>query len=351
MDSDFYKGLIDEVEIFNRALSQTEIAAIVDAGNAGKCHTSTLQFSSGTYSVNENGGSATITVTRTGAHDTTASVHYATSAGPNTLAGRDYTETSGDLNFAVGDVSKPFNVSIIQDNSFSNDHTVSLTLSAETGADSGTPQAAVLTIHDTDDAAPTLAINNVSMLEGNSGTTNFVFTVTKTGATDLTTTVDFATAPGTTNPATAGATGSCGAAGVDYETQTGSLSFAPGETTKPITIKVCGDTIVEPDETFFVNLANPGHATISNGQGVGTIVNDDTDVSVAVSTSSVLEHGGTDLVYTFTRNGVTTDAPTVNFSVSGTATFNTDYTQSGAATFSSSAGTVTFAANSTTATI
>ena len=320
IDPNYFAGQLDEVEIFNRALTATEIAAIADAGNAGKCHTSTIQFDSATYSVNEGNVNKTITVTRTGAHDTSATVHYATSDGPNTLAGRDYTNTFGDLSFAIGETSKTFDVPILQDNSFSHDTTVNLTLSsAGTGAVARSPIRP--TIHDTNggffdhasgphnegDAGttdfdlriadnehptPTLSITSAVMHpEGDSGTTDFVFTVTKTGATDLTTTVNFATANGTTNPATGGA--ACGTVGVDYETQSGPLSFAPNETTKDITIKVCGDTTVEPDETFFVNLTGAGNATISNAQGVGTIQNDDQDVTVAVSPAAVLEDGAT----------------------------------------------------------
>ena len=71
----------------------------------------------------------------------------------------------------------------------------------------------------------------------------------------------------------------------------------------------------------------------SPSQATGTITNDDTDVTVAVSPASVSEDGATNLVYTFTRNGVTSGALTVNFSVGGDATFGTDYTQTGAATF------------------
>ena len=66
--------------------------------------------------------------------------------------------------------------------------------------------------------------------------------VTKTGATALAATVDFATAPGTTNPATSGA--ACGA-GVDYVSQNGTLTFAAADTTKTITVKVCGETVFE----------------------------------------------------------------------------------------------------------
>ena len=119
---------------------------------------------------------------------------------------------------------------------------------------------------------PTLAINNVTANEGNSGTTDFTFTVTKTGSTGLSATVDFATANGTTNPATGGVL--CGA-GIDYETQNGTLTFAAADTTKQITIKVCGDTLFEANETFFVNLSNASNATITTAQGTGTITNDD----------------------------------------------------------------------------
>src|SRR5204862_540968 len=73
-------------------------------------------------------------------------------------------------------------------------------------------------------------------------------------------------------------------------------------------------------------------------------------VSVAVSPSSVAEDGATNLVYTFTRTGSTTNAMTVNFNVGGTASFTEpDYTQSGAATFTASSGTVTITAGSSTA--
>src|SRR5262249_24467691 len=88
-----------------------------------------------------------------------------------------------------------------------------------------------------------------------------------------------------------------------------------------------------------------------NNSATGTILNDDTDVSVAVSPSAVLEDGPTNMVYTFTRVGVTSTPLTVNFTIGGAATFNNDYTQTGAATFVPPNGTVTFAAGSSTATV
>ena len=114
-------------------------------------------------------------------------------------------------------------------------------------------------------AQPTLSINDVSMAEGNSGTTNFVFTVTLSAASNLTVNVDYATANGTAT-----------IADNDYQAVSGTLTFNPGNLTRTITVLVNGDQKFEPDETFFVNLTNAVNATISDSQGLGTIQNDDT---------------------------------------------------------------------------
>ena len=93
----------------------------------------TLQFSAATYSVNENGGSVTITVTRTGGSNGAVGVSYATSNGTAT-AGSDYTATSGTLSWANGDTAnKTFSVPIIDDSVYEGNETVNLTLSSPTG--------------------------------------------------------------------------------------------------------------------------------------------------------------------------------------------------------------------------
>ncbi|MCZ8359351.1 MAG: hypothetical protein O9350_16260, partial [Microcystis sp. LE19-388.1G] len=126
----------------------------------------------------------------------------------------------------------------------------------------------------------------------------------------------------------------------------GILTFAANETSKVITVNVNGDTTVEPDESFTITLSNPTNgATITNATATGTITNDDTSITLAVSPSSVTEDGTTNLVYTFTRTGVTTNPLTVNYTLGGTATLNTDYTRTG------TTNTVTFAAGSSTATV
>ncbi|HET6976980.1 MAG TPA: Ig-like domain repeat protein [Pyrinomonadaceae bacterium] len=114
-------------------------------------------------------------------------------------------------------------------------------------------------------AAPTLSINDVSIAEGNSGTTNLSFTVTLSAASAATINVGYATADGTALTIDN-----------DYQGTSGTLTFNPGDLTKPITVVINGDQKTELDETVLVNLSNAVNAVIADAQGVGTILNDDT---------------------------------------------------------------------------
>ena len=116
----------------------------------------------------------------------------------------------------------------------------------------------------TADQAARISINDASLAEGNSGQTAFRFTVSLDQARSAPVTVDFTTADGTATAAS------------DYAANRGMLTFAPGETTKTVSVQVNGDTTIEPDETFTVHLSNAtGNATIADATGLGTIVNDD----------------------------------------------------------------------------
>jgi uncharacterized protein YhjY with autotransporter beta-barrel domain len=123
-----------------------------------------------------------------------------------------------------------------------------------------------------DDPLPSLSINDVTVVEGNSGTVNAVFTVTLNTPSGQTLAVLYGTANGT---ATAPA---------DYANTSGTLTFAAGVTTQTITVPVNGELVPEANETFFVNIFGPANATIADGQGVGTITNDDVPVTVAPAT-------------------------------------------------------------------
>jgi hypothetical protein len=119
---------------------------------------------------------------------------------------------------------------------------------------------------------PNLAIDDVAVLEGDAGTVNAVFTVTLSSSIQETVTVDYATADGTaTSPD-------------DYVSDSGTLIFDIGETTMPITVQVNGDEIEESNQTFLVNLSNvSSNATIGDGQGTGTITDDDGLQPITVS--------------------------------------------------------------------
>ena len=102
------------------------------------------------------------------------------------------------------------------------------------------------------------------MNEGNSGPTSFIFTVTKTGATGLNSSLNFQTMDGTAT-----------LADNDYQTNSGMLTFGPADTMMQVTVLVNGDTTIEPDETFTVELSGALGASISGSTGTGTITNDD----------------------------------------------------------------------------
>src|SRR4029078_1005604 len=132
----------------------------------------------------------------------------------------------------------------------------------------------------------------------------------------------------------------------------GTVSFADGSDTATITVDPVADSALEPDETVVLTVvAGTGYSGGAPSTATGTITNDDTEVSVAVAPSSTAEDGAGNLVFTFTRTGVTTNALTANFTISRTANLNTEYTHTVAATFAPPDGTVTFAAGSSTATV
>ncbi|PYO57577.1 MAG: hypothetical protein DMD83_08495, partial [Candidatus Rokuibacteriota bacterium] len=153
-------------------------------------------------------------------------------------------------------------------------------------------------------ALSTLSINDVSVGEGNSSTRNVVFTVSLTPASAQTVTVTYATADGTAT------------ADTDYLRAEGALAFAPGETTKTITVITKGDTLNEANETFFVNLSDPSNASIGKGQGQGTILNDDALPKLTINDISAVEgNAGTTLaVFTVKLTPASGRTVTVNYS-------------------------------------
>ena len=302
----------------------TAVLTIIDDESAPSGN---LAFTASAFSVNENGGQATISVSRTGGSSGAVSVDYSTADGSATAA--DYTERIGTLNWADGDTaSKTFTIPITNDSLDEADETVNLALSNPTGgATLGNPSSAVLTIVD-DDPAPKVSIDDVSIAEGNSGTTDFTFTISLAAASGQTVSVNYTTADVTAQ------------AGSDYQAANGMVTFVPGETSKKVIVSVNGDTQVEPNETFAVNLYNLINASVGKVAGIGTIVNDDSNASSPTiefgqGNFSVQEDLGA-FTIAVTRSGDTSGTSSVDYqTVDGTATQKGD--------FEYAAGTLTFA--------
>jgi Calx-beta domain/FG-GAP-like repeat len=181
---------------------------------------------------------------------------------------------------------------------------------------------------------PSITISDLTVTEGNAGTRAANFTVTLSAASSQPVTVNYATANGSAS------------AGSDYQATSGTLTIPAGQTTGTITVLVNGDRLVEPSETFFVNLSSPTNATIADGQGLGSIVDDEPRISISDVSQKEGKKGKTTL-FTFTVTlSVAYDQPvTLSYrTVNGTATTsNNDYV--------ARSGTLTFLPGETTKTI
>jgi PA14 domain/Pectate lyase superfamily protein/Calx-beta domain len=257
-----------------------------DDGGTSTPTAGSLAFSAPTFSVNEDGTAiAAVTVTRTGGSSGAVGATITLADGTATIA--DYNGNPIVVTFADGDTaSKTIKIPIVNDAIKEGNETINLSLGSLTGgATLGSQKTAALTIVDNDaipvvDSPPLVSFSASSssqaiqaaatdpsvksQQEGNTGTTPFTFTVTLSKASTQVVTV-----PYTINNGTA-------IAGSDYVDNDGVLTFKAGETSKTITVAVNGDTTIEQDEKFTVNLGTPSNATLGTiKQVTTTIVNDD----------------------------------------------------------------------------
>jgi len=311
-------------------------------------------------SVAEDGATNLVyTFTRSG--DTTGSLTVNFSVGGTATFGvspNDYTQTgatsftppTGTVTFTAGSPTATVTIDPETDSTVEPDETVDLTVTPGAGYSVGSPNSASGTITN-DDTEVSVAVSPGSVAED--GATNLVYTFTRTGVTSSSLTVNFSVGGTATFGASPDDYTQTGAA--SFSTTSGSVTFGAGNSTATVTVNPETDSTVEPDETVDLTVTSgAGYNIGSPSSASGTITNDDTDVSVAVSPSAVAEDGATNLVYTFTRAGVTSSSLTVNFTVGGTASFGAspnDYTQTGATSFTPPTGTVTFGAGSSTATV
>ena len=275
----------------------------------------------------------TFTVSLSAASGRTITAHWAT-ADNNAKAGPDYEAAYGDLTFIPSQTTKTVTVKVKGDLLNEDNETFAVNLSNLVDAAPGKTQGTG-TILD-DDPLPGVSIDptNVALNEGNSGTTLFPFTVRLSAPSGRTVTVDFTTQNGTAT------------AGTDYVVNAGTLTFQPGDTSKPVQVSVKGDTTQESNETFSVRLTAATNAGITTNQAQGTILNDDTP-SLSINDMTLTEGnaGQKSFDFTVTLSPASDLTVTVNYAVApGTATEGVDYAIL-------SPGTLTFDPGQTTRTI
>ncbi len=271
----------------------------------------------------------TLTVTLSAASTQSVTLNYATSNG-TAISGSDFIASTGTVTFAPGVTSRTIAVAVRGDSLDEADENFSVVLSAPTNATIA-DNTGIVTILDND--GPAISINNVAEIEGNGETKFATFTVTLSAASPQAVDVSFTTLPGTATEDT------------DYAKTTGTLSFAPGVTSKTLSVEVLGDTTDEVNETFSVLLSEPVNATIGKSTGVGTIQDDD-GPTISIGDGSVSEGntGTKNATLTVTLSEASTQRVTVAFATKNeTAIAGSDFT--------ATTGTVTFEPGMTSRTL
>jgi Calx-beta domain len=259
---------------------------------------------------NDGTHNALVTVYVTEPHGNSITVNYNTADG-SAQAGSDYNAVSGRLTFKLNEMSKSILVPIRGDRLVESDEDLLVRLSNSKGAKIA-DSTGIVTI--AEDEPPLVSINDMSVLEGNSGSTALKFTVSLSHAYDLPITVQYSTADGSA------------IAGTDYTAASGALTFGKGVTSLDVMVDVMGDRVPELDKTFYVNLTSPD-AAITKPQGTGTIR--DNEPRISVTDASVLEgnSGTTSLTFTIRLSVAYDQAVTVNYATTnGSATADSDYT-------------------------
>lgn len=244
-------------------------------------------------------GSMGFIVSLSNESDKTISVQYSTLDGTAKVADGDYIPTTGTVIFSPGVRQQTVSIPILGDTTFEGNETFSLRLDSPTNATIAQAEA-IGTILD-DDGVPLISVSDATVVEG-SATPQLRFKVSLNHASTQTVMVDLELGNGTAT------------LGTDYTfTSPLTVTFAPGETLKEIVVDVTPDAIAELDETVILNAVRPSNATITDGQGIGTIITD--EAVVTISDASVNEGGNLVFTVMLVGSGASTENPVrVNFS-------------------------------------
>jgi chitinase len=265
----------------------------------------------------------TFTLTRSGNLNQSSTVTFATVNGTAT-AGADYTaRVATPLTFSPQQSTKTVSVTVLGDATLEANESFSLSLTSPINAviSDGIGAGTIA-----NDDATYVSVADVMLAEGTAGPKAFVFNLTRTGSLGGSSSVNVVTGNGSA------------LAGTDYTALLATpVSFAAGEVTKTVTVNATGDTAPEANETFSLVLSSPAGATVIDGTGTGTVLNDDGASYLSVGDIAAPELGPT--TFTVSRSGNTTAPATVTVATSnGSALAGTDYTALAATTVTFAAG-------------
>jgi hypothetical protein len=192
----------------------------------------------------------------------TVSFDYRTADGRAKASDGDYEATQGTVTFAPGETEQIITVNVFGDGVYEKNEGFFLRFNNASNAELGKRRVKGIILND--DPMPKLRVSNVSVKEGDRGKTKAEFVLTRSGDTNVRTVARYRTVDGTAT-----------AKDNDYIPKSGKVTFKPGETEKIVRVDVVGDTKVEPDEQFQLEVFRANHAEIVKGVGTATIRNDD----------------------------------------------------------------------------
>jgi hypothetical protein len=297
-------------QTFTVALSgQTNVIGVTGSPATGTIINDDLQPTVSVAPASASEGDAVVfQVTLSNPSDQQVTMLANTANGSATTTDNDYTAlVNQPVTFAPGTTTAQVTVQSIEDTKFETDQIFTVALTNVVNANSsvtGSPATGTIV---NDEARPGISIDDQSAAEGNAGTfVDLLFNVTLSNPSDETVTVIVNTADGTATLANS-----------DYQQVNRILTFNPGQTSQTTAVRVIGNDVFEADETFFVNLSGQTNSSLADGQGQGTILNDDVaPPGFSISDVQIVEGdaGSSNLVFTVTLSRASTQQVTVDFS-------------------------------------
>lgn len=273
---------------------------------------------------------ASFTLSLSGPSASAVTVQYATS-NVTASAGSDYVADSGTVTFPANTTSRTLNIAVLGDTLDEPNERFRVNLSSASGATISDDRGEATIVDN--DAAPSVSVGDATVTEGSGSNSTLSFDVTLSAASGRTITVDYATSDGTaSSPA-------------DYAPANGTLTFAPGVTTRRVDITVVGDVLDEANETLVLALSSPSNASFGTASATGRINDDDARPELSIDDVVVQEADAATGGATFT----------VSLSAPSGRTVSVDYaTSDGTASmadYTATSGSLSFPAGTTTRTI